>query len=87
MLVCKILHLKQYNVKLISHAGCRPGNSQDILVKNMEANGIPTDSVEWVSLDMSSLESIKSFAQAVLDKNVSISLLINNGREAYLSIF
>lgn len=45
----------------------------------MEANGVPTDAVEWISLDMSSLESIKSFAQAVLDKNVPISLLINNG--------
>lgn len=58
--------------------GCRPGNSKDILFKNMEANGIPTESVEWIGLDMSSLESIKSFAQAVLDKNVPVSLLINN---------
>lgn len=35
--------------------------------------------VEWIDLDMSSLESIQNFANNILEKNTPIELLINNG--------
>jgi dehydrogenase/reductase SDR family protein X len=58
--------------------GCRGGASKDLLFSSLEKNGIAKTSVEWVNLDMSSMESIKEFALEILNKNVPISLLINN---------
>lgn len=45
----------------------------------MEEAGIPADSVEWINLDLSSLNSVRNFAKVVTDRNIPISLLINNG--------
>ena len=59
--------------------GCRDGPSKDLLYKSVEKEGLPTGSVEWINLDMSSMDSVRAFGQAILDKNVPISLLINNG--------
>lgn len=59
--------------------GCRDGASKELLLKSVDKAGFPNGSVEWIHLDMSSLDSVRSFAQAILDKNVPISLLINNG--------
>ncbi|XP_032781983.2 retinol dehydrogenase 11 [Daphnia magna] len=58
--------------------GCRDGPSKDLLLKSVEKAGFPTGSVEWINLDVSSMDSVRSFGQAILDKNVPISLLINN---------
>lgn len=58
--------------------GCRDGASKDMLLSSVEKAGLPSGSVEWIYLDMSSMDSVRSFAQAILDKNVPISLLINN---------
>ncbi|EFX86945.1 hypothetical protein DAPPUDRAFT_312400 [Daphnia pulex] len=58
--------------------GCRDGPSKDLLYKSVEQAGFPTGSVEWINLDMSSMDSVRAFGQAILDKNVPISLLINN---------
>lgn len=59
-------------------AGCRDGRSKQQLFDKLEEAGLPTDSVEWINLDLSSLDSVRDFAKIVLDKNVPISLLINN---------
>lgn len=59
--------------------GCRDGASKDMLLSSVEKAGLPSGSVEWIYLDVSSMDSVRSFAQTILDKNVPISLLINNG--------
>lgn len=61
-------------------AGCRDGPSKELLYKSVDEAGLPRGSVEWINLDMSSMDSVRSFAQTILDKNVPISLLINNGK-------
>jgi len=58
--------------------GCRDGPSKEMLFSKIEDAGLPSNSIEWINLDMSSMDSVSSFAKAVLDKNVPISLLINN---------
>jgi len=58
--------------------GCRDGASKNLLFDNIEAAGLPSTSIEWINLDMSSMDSVRSFGQTILDKNVPISLLINN---------
>lgn len=63
----------------MKRAGCRDGRSKQQLFDKLEEAGLPTDSVEWINLDLSSLDSVRDFAKIVLDKNVPISLLINNG--------
>ena len=50
-----------------------------MLFSKIEAAGLSSNSIEWINLDMSSMDSVLSFAKAILDKNVPISLLINNG--------
>ena len=64
--------------------GCRDGASKNLLFDNIEAAGLPSTSIEWINLDMSSMDSVRSFGQTILDKNVPISLLINNGMTYYL---
>ncbi|KAI9555092.1 hypothetical protein GHT06_017607 [Daphnia sinensis] len=59
-------------------AGCRDGRSKQQLFDKLAEAGFPTDSVEWINLDLSSLDSVRNFAKTVLDKNVPISLLVNN---------
>jgi short-subunit dehydrogenase len=59
--------------------GCRDGTSKELLLKEVEKSGLPSGSVEWINLDMSSMDSVRNFAQAILIKNVPISVLINNG--------
>lgn len=72
-------HFRSSTIKRCLLLGCRDGPSKDLLYKSVEQAGFPTGSVEWINLDMSSMESVRAFGQAILDKNVPISLLINNG--------
>ncbi|XP_057379880.2 dehydrogenase/reductase SDR family member on chromosome X-like isoform X1 [Daphnia carinata] len=58
--------------------GCRDGPSREQLFKSIQEAKLPSGSIEWINLDMSSMDSVRSFAQAILDKDVPISLLINN---------
>jgi len=73
-----------HTVKGLVHAGmkvivgCRDGPSKKILLDHIEAAGLPSNSIEWINLDMSSMDSVTSFAKTILNKNVPISLLINN---------
>ena len=67
--------------------GCRDGTSKDVLLKEVEKVGLPAGSVEWINLDMSSMDSVRSFAQTILNKNVPISVLINNGMISINSLF
>ncbi|XP_046437170.1 short-chain dehydrogenase TIC 32 B, chloroplastic-like [Daphnia pulex] len=71
-----LLGLQASGMKVI--AGCRDGRSKQQLFENLEEAGIPADSVEWINLDLSSLNSIRNFAKVVTDRNIPISLLINN---------
>ena len=50
-----------------------------MLLDKVSKEGLPADHVEWIDCDMSSMESVRSFGKKILEKNVSISLLINNG--------
>lgn len=50
-----------------------------MLFEKIEAAGLSSASIEWIDLDMSSMNSVSSFAKKILNKNVPISLLINNG--------
>ena len=50
-----------------------------MLLDKVSKAGLPADHVEWIDCDMSSMESVRSFGKKILEKNVSISLLINNG--------
>ncbi|EFX86946.1 hypothetical protein DAPPUDRAFT_312401 [Daphnia pulex] len=68
--------LAESGMKVI--VGCRDGPSRDLLYQSVKQAELPTESVEWINLDMSSMESVGAFGQAILDKNVPISLLINN---------
>ncbi|XP_046647110.1 retinol dehydrogenase 12-like isoform X2 [Daphnia pulicaria] len=58
--------------------GCRDGPCKDQLYESIKNAGLPTGSVEWINLDLSSMDCVRAFGKAVLDKNIPISLLINN---------
>lgn len=45
----------------------------------MAKQGWDEESVEWIELDLSSMDSVRTFVKRVLEKDVPISLLINNG--------
>ena len=73
--VCHLCYFKHIDI----WSGCRDGPSKDILLKKVQAAGFPSTSIEWISLDLSSMDSVSSFARTILNKNVPISILINNG--------
>ena len=47
-----------------------------------ESGNMGTGKYELLVLDLTSLESVRAFAQKILDKNVPINLLLNNGNRA-----
>lgn len=67
-------------VKTSICVGCRDGKSKDELEGKLFETGIPEGTVTWISLDMSSMDSVKVFAEKVIEKNIPISILINNGK-------
>lgn len=63
----------------IKFQGCRDGKSREDLEEKLYEAGIPENTVMWVALDMSSMDSVKAFAGKIVEKNIPISILINNG--------
>jgi short-subunit dehydrogenase len=49
------------------------------MVKGIRRKGVTTGTAEAMSLDLGSLNSIKEFANKVMNKDVTITVLINNG--------
>lgn len=45
-----------------------------------------TGKYELLVLDLTSLDSVRAFAQKILDKNVPINILLNNGRVPALNM-
>lgn len=50
------------------------------MVDGIRQQGIQTGSAEVLSLDLNSLTSVRQFSQILLDRNLPINLLINNGK-------
>jgi short-subunit dehydrogenase len=59
--------------------GCRNRKSTNEMVKGIRRKGVTTGTAEAMSLDLGSLNSIKEFANKVMNKDVTITVLINNG--------
>lgn len=49
------------------------------LLENFREKGIKTGNIEVLTLDVSSLESVRAFAKIVKEKHPKIHYLINNG--------
>ena len=47
-----------------------------------DSGNMGTGKYELLVLDLTSLDSVRAFAQKILDKNVPINLLLNNGNRA-----
>ncbi len=79
--ICQIWETKWafHSINSVFWAGCRDGRSKKQLFDKLMEAGISSESVEWISLDMASVDSVRNFAETILQKNVPISLLINNG--------
>ena len=48
-----------------------------------ESGNMGTGKYELFVLDLTSLDSVRAFAQKILDKNVPVNLLLNNGNRAF----
>lgn len=64
--------------------GCRKPSAGEELVQKLRNEGITSGSAEAMALDLNSLDSVKLFAQNVVNKNVPVHLLINNAGVMFL---
>ncbi|XP_065584143.1 dehydrogenase/reductase SDR family member on chromosome X-like isoform X2 [Artemia franciscana] len=71
-----VKRLVEHGLKVI--VGCRDGKSRDILKENLKEKNVPEEKVEWIELDTGNMKSVRQFAAKILEKNVPISILVNN---------
>jgi NAD(P)-dependent dehydrogenase (short-subunit alcohol dehydrogenase family) len=57
---------------------CRTRSKADAAIAELVADGVAPELLEFGALDLSSLASVRTFAEAVRDEHTSIDLLINN---------
>ena len=58
--------------------GCRSADKAGAAIDELSADGITADRLEFLPLDLASLDSIRQFAEAVGESHDRLDLLINN---------
>lgn len=61
-------------------SGCRTEAAGIKLIDKLRKEGIQSGSAEVLRLDLESFSSVKEFAQNLLNRNIPINILVNNGR-------
>ena len=61
-------------------AGCRRPSELESSLSKCRESGLKGGSYECLELDLMALKSVRKFAKAILEKNLPIHVLVNNGR-------
>ena len=61
-------------------AGCRRPSELESSLSKCRESGLKGGSYECLELDLMALKSVQKFANAILEKNLPIHVLVNNGR-------
>ncbi|ODM92422.1 Dehydrogenase/reductase SDR family member on chromosome X [Orchesella cincta] len=66
----------QLNMHVI--IGCRKPSAGETLIQKLRDEGVSSGTAEALPLDLNSLNSVRDFAQCILNKNVPVHYLLNN---------
>ena len=69
-------HLLQRNVHV---SGCRRPSELETSLSKCRESGLTGGTYECVELDLMSLQSVRKFADVIVNKDVPIHVLVNNG--------